>query len=445
MAKTFQIGGIHPNDSKFSANCSIEDFPLVPKVYISMNQHLGGPAIPVVEKGDQVQVGQLIAKPSGFISAPVHSSVSGKVASIGPFPDILGNMCNTIVINVEEDQWLPEIDRSPDIEREIKLSGPELIQAVAEKGIVGLGGATFPANVKLSPPQGKTAEFIILNGTECEPFLTSDHRIMLERTEEILIGGEIIRRALGTEKGYVGIEINKPDAIEKMKNFVGNFPHWEIVPLKKRYPQGGEKQLIDAITGRQVPSMALPIDVGAVVHNVGTALAIYEAVQKNKPLIDNVLTVTGTNTAKQKNYRVRIGTPIQALIDSVGGVDEDIAKLISGGPMMGRVIVRPEAPTLKGTSSVLMLTEAETLRKEPSACIRCAKCVSACPMGLEPYLLYRMARANRLEDLEKHFIQDCIECGCCMYTCPANIALLDMIRLKKGKVLGMIRSRAQGK
>ncbi len=445
MAKTFKIGGIHPNDSKLAADCPIEDFPLVPKVYISMNQHLGAPAIPVVEKGDQVQVGQLIARPAGFISAPVHSSVSGKVASIGPLPDIVGNMVNTIVINVEDDLWLPEIDRSSDIDRDITLSGRELIQAVAEKGIVGLGGATFPASVKLSPPQGKTAEFIILNGTECEPFLTSDYRIMVERTEEILIGGEIIRKALDTEKGYVGIETNKPEAIQKMQKMAADFPAWKIVPLQKRYPQGGEKQLIDAVTGRQVPSMALPIDVGAVVHNVATALAIYEAVQKNKPLIDNVLTITGTNTEKQKNYRVRIGTPIQALIDAVGGTDEDIAKLISGGPMMGRVIVRPEAPTLKGTSSVLMLTEAETRRKEPSACIRCARCVGACPMGLEPYLLYRMARANRLEDMEKHFIQDCIECGSCMYTCPANIPLLDMIRLKKGPVLAMIRSRARGK
>lgn len=443
MKKTFKIGGVDPQDNKLSKDCAIEELPLPKRIYIAMNQHLGAPACPVVAKGDKVLTGQLIAKAGGIVSAPVHASASGTVADIALLPDICGRLCTTVVIDVEGDEWAEDIDRSDKIEREIVLSGPEIIEKIASKGIVGLGGAAFPTHVKLSPPPGKKAEYVILNGTECEPYLTSDYRIMLERTEEILIGGEIIRKALGTEKGFVGIEDNKPAAIERMREMAKRYPAWEVVPLKQRYPQGGEKQLIEAILGRRVPSMALPIDVGTVVQNVGTALAVYEAVQKNKPLIDHVVSVTSIFPDFQKNFKVRVGTPIQNLIDAAGGMREEFEKIISGGPMMGKVVVRTEAPTVKSTGSILLLTGAQTKRNPAGACIRCAKCVGACPMGLEPYLLFRLAKAQDYEAMEKHKVQDCIECGCCLYTCPAYIPLLDLIRLGKAQVLKNIRSRAK--
>ena len=439
--KTFSIGGVHPCDSKISAGAAIENFPIPEVAYISMSQHLGAPAEPVVAAGDKVKTGQLIAKANGFISAPVHSSVSGTVKSIEMVKDLAGNLCKAVIIDVEGDEWMEGIDRSEDIVREIKLDQKEIIARIAECGIVGLGGATFPTNVKLSPPPGKKAEFLIINGAECEPYLTSDYRVMIEMPEQVLIGAAIMMQARGVTKGFVGIEENKPEAIRVLNGYSEKYPDIQIVPLKKKYPQGGEKQLIDAVVGRQVPSMGLPIDTGAVVQNVGTALAVYEAVQKNKPLFEGILTVTGECCPQQRNFKHRVGTPVSKIIEAVGGVPEEAVKVISGGPMMGKAMCNIDAPTLKGSSSVLFLTEKQTKRKEEGNCIRCAKCVSVCPMGLEPYLLNKLGRAGRMDDLEANRVYDCIECGCCSFTCPAYIPLLDMIRLAKGQVMRIMRSR----
>ena len=441
MKKTFRIGGVHPHDNKISAEAAIEVFPAIETAYVSMAQHLGAPATPVVAVGDKVLVGQVIAEPSSFISGYVHSPVSGTVKKIEPRADIAGNMVPHIEITVEGDEWMENIDRTPDIIREIPYTAEEIIAKVKNAGIVGLGGASFPTHVKLAPPKDKKAECLILNGTECEPYLTSDDRIMRERPEEILLGGVIMMKALGVTRGYVGIEENKPAAIASMTEAAKAYPQIEVVTLKKRYPQGGEKQLIDAVIRRQVPSGGLPIETGAVVQNVGTSLAVYEAVQKNKPLIDNVITVTGKCLPVQHNYKVRIGTPMSKILEVAGGVPEKAAKLISGGPMMGRAIANPDAATVKANGAILLLTEEETRRRPESNCIRCSKCASACPMGLEPWLLNKLGRAGLHAELEQERVYDCIECGCCSFTCPAGIPLLDVIRISKAEVMKIMRSR----
>lgn len=440
--RTFSIGGVHPDDHKIARDCAIEDLPLAPLFSVSMAQHLGAPATPAVVVGDKVKVGQVIGEPSGFISAYVHSPVSGTVKAVAPKANLLGNMVVHVDIEVEGDEWMEDIDRTGDIVREITLDREQILERIRKCGIVGLGGATFPTHVKLSPPPGKKADILILNGAECEPYLTSDYRIMLERGEEIVIGAEIMKLVLGVPRVVIGIEENKPEAIENLGKIVRTHEGIEVMALKKRYPQGGEKQLINAVTGRQVPSMALPIDAGAVVQNVGTSLAVYEAVQKNKPLIDNVLTITGECCPRQRNLRVRVGTPLSFILEQSGGIPENAVKIISGGPMMGWAVSNIEATTVKSTSSLLCLTAEQTMRKEEGNCIRCGKCVDACPMGLEPYLLNRLARARKLDELEQNAVYDCIECGCCLYSCPAHIPLLDTIRVYKREVLGIMKSRA---
>lgn len=440
--RTFSIGGVHPDDHKIARDCAIEDLPLAPLFSVSMAQHLGAPATPAVAVGDKVKVGQVIGEPSGFISAYVHSPVSGTVKAVAPKANLLGNMVVHVDIEVEGDEWMEDIDRTGDIVREITLDREQILERIRKCGIVGLGGATFPTHVKLSPPPGKKADILILNGAECEPYLTSDYRIMLERGEEIVIGAEIMKLVLGVPRVVIGIEENKPEAIENLGKIVRTHEGIEVMALKKRYPQGGEKQLINAVTGRQVPSMALPIDAGAVVQNVGTSLAVYEAVQKNKPLIDNVLTITGECCPRQRNLRVRVGTPLSFILEQSGGIPENAVKIISGGPMMGWAVSNIEATTVKSTSSLLCLTAEQTMRKEEGNCIRCGKCVDACPMGLEPYLLNRLARARKLDELEQNAVYDCIECGCCLYSCPAHIPLLDTIRVYKREVLGIMKSRA---
>ncbi len=449
MKRTFSIGGIHPADSKISRECRIEPLPVPPVVYISLSQHIGAPAKPIVSVGDKVKVGQPIAEPGGFVSAFVHSSVSGTVKSIAPRKDLAGNPSMTVEIAVEGDEWLEGIDRSDALVTDFPDDGAALLEKIRLSGIVGLGGATFPTHVKLSPPPGKTCERLIINGCECEPYLTSDFRTLLEKGEQVVVGAAIIKHILGDVPCTIGIEDNKPEAIvhireviERLKKVSPKFGGIEVMSLMKKYPEGGEKQLIDAVMHRQVRSGGLPIDVGAVVQNVATALAVYDAVQKNKPLIDNSVTVTGECFPRQANLLVRVGTPLSYIIDYLGGVPESAAKVISGGPMMGRAVANLDAATLKGTGALLFLTERQTRRGKESACISCGKCADACPMGLEPFLLNRLARAgDRLDELEKNAVQDCIECGCCLYTCPANIPLLDVIRIAKGDVLRMIKSR----
>lgn len=443
---TFSIGGIHPHDNKLARECAIEVLPLPKTVYVSMAQHLGAPAKPLVAVGDFVKAGQVIAEPGGFISAFVHSPVSGTVKSIGPRKDLAGNSMTHVEIAVEGDAWDESIDLSDTLVTEIPDDRQAILDRIKACGVVGLGGATFPTHVKLNPAPGSKAECLIINGAECEPFLTSDFRIMLERTKEIVVGAAIMQKALGGCRCVIGIEENKPEAIAAMRKAVAELGYrdMEVVSMKKRYPQGGEKQLIDAVMHRQVKSGGLPISVGAVVQNVATALAVYEAVQKNKPLITNTLTITGDclPADRQHNYLFRIGMPLSFIIEQAGGIPESAAKLVSGGPMMGKAIANIDAATVKGSSSVLYLSAAATSRKEQSPCIRCGKCADACPMGLEPFLLNRLFKAGDLEGLEANAAQDCIECGCCLYSCPANIPLLDYIRLAKGQVTGVIRARA---
>ena len=443
---TFSIGGVHPDDAKISKDCKIEVLPLPQTVYVSVAQHLGAPAVPVVAVGDKVKVGQVIAEPGGFISAFVHSPVSGTVKSIAPRADLAGKPVMHIEIAVEGDEWAEGIDLSDTLVTELPEDKAATLEKIKQCGIVGLGGATFPTHVKLNPAPGSKAECLIINGAECEPYLTSDYRIMLERTKEIIVGAAIMQKVLGDCKCVIGIEENKPEAIKAMREALKELPYGNIKvqPLKKRYPQGGEKQLIDAVMKRQVGSGGLPISVGAVVQNAATALAVYEAVQKNKPLITNVLTVTGDclPIEKQHNYLFRIGIPLSYIAEYAGGVPEGAAKLISGGPMMGRAISNLDATTVKGSSSILYLSEAATKRAPESNCIRCGRCAEACPMGLEPFLLRRLTLAGDLEGLEQNAMQDCIECGCCLYSCPANIPLLDLLRQSKNQVLGAIRARA---
>lgn len=439
--KTFRLGGIHPENNKFAHSSQIEEFPLPTQAVLYATQHLGAPSTVVVAKGDKVKVGQLLAKGEAFISANLHSPYSGTINKIDAVADITGYKKTAIVIDVEGDEWEDDIEKSPEIKREIRLSPAEIIEKIKEKGIVGLGGACFPTHVKFMVPQGKKAEYMIINAAECEPYISIDNRVMLERTEEFLIGACILRDALQLPTLHIGVEHNKAEAIEKLTQTAKNYQGVEIHTLRTKYPQGAEKQLIKAITGREVPSGKLPIDVGCIVNNVCTSYAVYEAVQKNKPLISNFLSYTGKSIQTPKNYLVRLGTPIQNIIEANGGLPEDTEKLISGGPMMGKAIANRDAFTSKGFSCLLIINNKEGKRKESINCIRCGKCVEACPMGLEPYLLAPLSEAARWEDMEKEHVMDCIECGCCQFSCPSSRPLLDHIRLGKNKTGAMIRAR----
>ncbi len=445
--KGFSKGGVHPCDSKLSGGVAIELAPLPAVVSIPLAQHIGAPASAIVKKGDKVLTGQLIAEATGFVSANIHSPITGSVTAVDMQPNGQGLPQMTITIKAEGDeQWAEGIDTTVDIVHQWSYSPKEIVDKVKAAGIVGMGGAAFPTHVKLSIPPGKTAEALIINGVECEPYLTSDHRTMLERGEELLLGVKLLMEAIGVKSAYIGIENNKPDAIEYLSELAAQYAGVEITPLRVQYPQGGEKQLIEAVTGREVPPPpALPIDVGAVVCNASTAVAVYEAVCKNKPLIERVVTITGKSVASPKNFKARMGTPILSLIDLAGGLPEDTGKVINGGPMMGRAMSNLSSPTTKGCSGITIMRQVEAQRKVASSCIKCGKCVSACPMSLEPYLLSKLAMKQDWEAVEGGNIVDCIECGSCQFTCPANVELLDYIRLGKQRVMGIIRARAMEK
>lgn len=443
MLKSFKIGGVHPAENKLSAQKAIEVLPLPKSVFIPVGQHIGAPAEAIVQKGDQVKVGQLIAKSSGFVSANIHSSVSGTVKKVETGPDTSGYPKKGIYIDVEDDIWDEKIDRTSDLNSKISLDSAEILSKIQDAGIVGLGGATFPTHVKLVPPKGMKADVLLINGVECEPYLTSDHRMMLEHAEELIVGVQLLMKALNVTKAAIGIENNKPDAISKIIKTAYKHGNISVVPLKVKYPQGGEKQLIKAVTGREIGSGALPISVGAVVTNIATTFAVYEAVQKNKPLFERVVTVTGKSLKNPSNFKARIGTSIGELIEAAGGLPGNCGKIINGGPMMGKAVTNTEIPVTKGTSGILMMPETEAKRGEIMPCIRCSRCVSVCPMGLEPFLLMTVSEKQIWERAESERIMDCIECGSCSYTCPANRPLLDYIRLGKGKVGTIMRNRKQ--
>lgn len=446
--KTFRIGGVHPAENKLSAAEPIKVAELPKVAVFPLSQHIGAPAKAIVAKGDKVKVGTMIAEAGGFVSAPIFSSVSGTVLKVDTVVDASGYAKPAIYITVEGDEWEESIERSTELvtlKDRRELTSDEIKEKIKNAGIVGMGGACFPTHVKLSPPPGSKPEWIIINAVECEPYLTADHRLMLEHADEILVGVTLLMKAMNVGKAYIGIENNKPDAIELMKSKTMKYVHdgdIEIVPLKVKYPQGGEKQLIDAVVGRQVPAPpALPVSVGAILQNVGTAYAVYEAVMKNKPLFERVVTVTGKSLAHPSNFLVRMGTPMSQLIDACGGMPEDTGKLIGGGPMMGKALINTEVPICKGSSGVLLMNDKEAKRPTPQPCIRCAKCVSACPMGLEPYLLSKLAEMHDWDRLESEDVVSCIECGSCQFTCPANRPLLDYVRLGKSTVLGIIHAR----
>jgi len=442
MLKTFRIGGIHPPENKLSAGQAIRKIELPAQVVIPLSQHLGAPAKAIVAKGDEVKVGTLLAEANGFVSASISSPVSGKITKIDTVIDSSGYAKPAIFIEVIGDEWLPEIDRSSDLKRECTLSSNEILEKIKAAGLVGMGGAAFPTHVKLVPPPDFKAEILIINGVECEPYLTADHQLMLEKSEEILVGVTLLMKVLNVTQAVIGIEANKPDAIKLLTEKATAYPGIQIQGLKMCYPQGGEKQLIEAITGKQVAPGTLPISTGAVVQNISTAFAVYEAVQKNKPLIERVITVTGKDIVTPSNLLVRLGTPMRALLEACGGIPPNIGKLIAGGPMMGRSLTNFDTPITKGSSGILAFNETESLRQPIENCIRCAKCIGVCPIGLEPYLISIVADQNDWEELERLHVMECIECGCCQFTCPAHRPLLDFCRLGKSKVGALLRQRA---
>lgn len=443
--RTFRIGGVHPEENKITAEIPTKVAELPKIATFPLSQHIGAPAKAVVQKGDAVKVGTLIAEAGGFVSAPIFSSVSGSVFKIEDVIDATGYRKPSIIIKVEGDEWEESIDRSDKLETleaHPELTAEEIIKRVKDAGVTGMGGAGFPTFIKLTPPPTAKAECVIINGVECEPYITSDYRLMLEHADEILVGLQLLMKAVNVDKGYIGIEDNKPKAIELFEQKTANMNGIEIVPLAKKYPQGGEKQLVDAVIRRQVPAPpAIPVNVGAVVQNVGTAFAVYQAVMKNKPLFERYTTVTGKQVKNPGNFLVRMGTPMSQLIDACGGLPEGDNKILAGGPMMGKALLNTEVPICKGTNSVTILTDDDAHRKEAQPCIRCAKCVSACPMGLEPYLLSTLSSMKNWEKVEAEDITSCIECGSCQFTCPAHRPLLDNIRLGKSTVMGIIRAR----
>ncbi len=452
--KTFSMGGIHPKENKLTHEVPTVVAELPKQAIFPLSQHIGAPAKPVVQKGDKVKVGTLIAEAGGFVSAPIFSSVSGTVFKVDTTIDATGYRKPAIIINVEGDEWEETIDRSNKlelVETHPELTPEEIVNRIKNAGVVGMGGACFPTFIKLTPPPTAKAECVIINAVECEPYITADYRLMMERSDEILVGLELLMIGAKVTKGYIGIETNKPAAIELLtekcaKKFNGTKYQVEVVPLKQRYPQGGEKQLVDAVIQRQVPAPpAIPVNVGAIVQNVGTAFAVYEAVMKNKPLFERYTTVTGKKLANPGNFQVRMGTPMKDLIDFCGGMPEGDNKLLAGGPMMGKALTSDEVPICKGTNSVTIISDEEARRKEPQPCIRCAKCVGVCPMGLEPYLLAKLSEVKNWERAESEDITSCIECGSCHYTCPAHRPLLDNIRQGKATVMGIIRARSAKK
>jgi electron transport complex protein RnfC len=442
---TFRIGGIHPEENKLTNDKATVAAPLPKVAVFPLSQHIGAPAKPVVARGDQVKVGTLIAEAGGFVSAPIFSSVSGKVLKIDTLVDATGYRKPAIFIETEGDEWEPAIDRSDKLETMAdhpELTPEEIINRVKDAGVTGMGGAGFPTFIKLTPPPTAKAECVIINGVECEPYITSDYRLMLEHADEIVVGLQLLMKAVKVDRGYIGIEENKPEAISLLTQKTQGDDRITVVPLKQKYPQGGEKQLVDAVIRRQVPAPpAIPVNVGAVVQNVGTAYAVYQAVMKHKPLFERYTTVTGKQIKNPGNFLVRMGTSFGELIDLCGGMPEGDNKVLAGGPMMGKSVMSLEVPVCKGTNSITVLTDADAHRKAIQPCIRCGKCVNVCPMGLEPYLLAQLSVAKDYERLEREDVTSCISCGSCQFTCPAHRPILDNIVVGKGVVMGIIKAR----
>lgn len=429
--KTFAFGGIHPQKYKITTDSPIIDAGLPEFVYIPVKQHIGSPAKILVTKGDKVKTGTLLADADGVVSADVHSSVSGTVEKIEAVEGEFGYHEDMITIKVEGDEKEASLDSSVDVINKIPDSPQEIISKIRSAGIVGMGGAGYPTPIKTTIPEGKKIDCLIINGIECEPYLTADDRLMIEKAEQIVIGAKILNKALGIQNAIIAIDENKPQAIETITKITKRYIGVNVQICQTKYPQGSEKHLIYALTGKEIPSGKLPADVGCVVQNVGTVYAIYEAVMKNKPLYERIVTISGDKCLHPANYRVRIGTPASYLIDKAGGMAEDVVQVVFGGPMMGTSAYNINAPITKLTSGILLLSEEMTHKPEEQACIRCGKCAEACPMGLRPFLIGRLVRANMIAETKECDVLDCIECGCCAFTCPAHIPLLDYCKLAK--------------
>ncbi|NLB42071.1 MAG: electron transport complex subunit RsxC [Clostridiales bacterium] len=436
-------GGIHPPYSKGLTKEKVTEICKVPQlVTIPLQQHIGAPCQSLVNKGDKVFLGQKIGEPRGYVSAPVHSSVSGVVKSIVTV-DLPTGIKSTAIIIENDGNDTPDPSIMPgkieDYSRE------ELNNIVMESGVVGMGGATFPTHVKLSPPSDRTIDTIILNGSECEPYLTSDYRLMLENPDDVIYGLRVIMKILDVSKGYIGIEDDKTDAIEAITSAIGNESGIQVVKLRAKYPQGAEKQMIQVILGREVPSGGLPMDVGTEVNNVGTAAAIANAVKTGMPLYQLIVTVSGGAVREPKNVLVRLGTSFKDVIDFCGGWTEEPDKVIAGGPMMGHAQHTLDVPVIKGTSGILLFTGKEAVFEEPSNCIRCSRCVEVCPVRLAPLYISAHSLKGNMEEAEKLNAMDCIECGCCSYICPAYRPLLPSIQVAKKDIIATRKRQAQTK
>lgn len=444
MALATFKGGIHPSDKKeLSANKPITNANPPQRVIIPLSQHLGAQCKPIVSIGQDVKKGQTIGEPGGFVSAAVHSSLSGKVIAIGEFPNAMGRMVPSVVIeNDGKEEWT-NLKDDPDY---MSLSPDELKEKIKAAGIVGMGGAAFPTLVKLSPPKEKPIDMVIINGAECEPYLTADYRLMIEKPKEVIEGLKIIMKVLGVNKGFIGIENNKPEAIEKIKEAAIPSPLLpltkgeqvggiEVCALEVKYPQGAEKMLIKALTGREVPPRGLPMDVGVVVHNVGTALAVYEAARYGKPLIERVVTVTGEGINNPSNMMVKIGTLVSDLIEQCGGFKDGVGKVISGGPMMGFALPSLDVAVTKGTSGILVIPEEGVIHAEDfGPCIRCSRCIDICPMGLMPSMLSILSEKGFYEEAKEYNLFDCFECGSCAFVCPSKRPIVQLVRLAKSMI-----------
>ena len=436
-SKSFK-GGVHPAEQKaITEELSFEVMPAPKQVIIPLSQHLGKPAKSLVKKGADVKTGEVIAEQDGFISSPIHSPVTGKVLKVSADSNVSGFPKDSIIIQASENDdciFLTPLDPE-------KITPEEIRIRAKEAGIVGQGGAAFPTYVKLSPPEGKQIDVVILNGCECEPYLTRDYRFMVERTDAVIKGLRLIMKALGVAKGAIGIEDNKPEAIAILNEAVKGFPEISIEKLKTKYPQGAEKMLIKAITGKEVPPGKLPFDVGAAIQNIGTAVSLYDAVVKGEPQLTAALTVSGMGIKNPKNLIAKVGTTIADIIDYCGGVTDNAVKVVVGGPMMGVAQYAFSAPIMKATSGILVLTAEEVNANKETPCLRCGMCVEACPLNLTPTRLARVTQLERLEDAEELNITLCMECGTCTFTCPANIPLVQWIRLGKQRVQAIQRER----
>jgi|TARA_Y100000310_G_scaffold334816_2_gene415426 electron transport complex protein RnfC len=422
--------GVHPAHLKEqTADLPIQRVPFVDRYLMPLGQHIGAPCRAVVEVGERVRRGQKIAEATAFVSTTLHSPVTGWVRQTDEFRSMDGSF--SPAIEIEADPYATQQEEPTDPVDWQSLSIEEFIAAVQEAGIVGMGGAAFPCHVKFSIPDGSKIRYLLVNGAECEPYLTNDHRLMLERPDDLLRGAEIVRQKIGAEETVIGVEVNKPDAIEILRQHVKADQPVRIVPLQVKYPQGAEKMLIKSIFDREIPAGLLPRDVEVNVNNVGTIVAIYDYFERGVPLIERIVTVSGPGAAYPANLIVPLGTPVREVLRFCGGLKEETREVIMGGPMMGRPIASLDVPILKGSSGILAFTDTETARRKEYPCIKCGRCVEACPYFLNPSRLARLSKARMFDEMQEYSLMDCVECGCCTFSCPSHIPIVQLIRTGK--------------